>query len=248
MNQKIPLVPLQIWVGNQHDLLNKTYEFLCSIFCNYNGCKTCTLCLSIMNRQHYAVNWITPPKYYTRALVEDLFHTLSFSLQSDEHYFFILEQAHLLTLAVGNSLLKSFEEPPAGYHFILLCERLDTLLPTIISRALIQYIDAQPTSTQQELLQFLQNPSFAKIVPFNKMLEKNTLAEHEIPLLLDQLFYFWSQQLQNTLSDKTDKKRISLQHILETLHHVMQQPPMPGSTKFFMRNFFIALIQNQLPL
>ena len=48
----------------------------------------------------------------------------------NQHYFFVIQKADLLTLACSNRLLKPIEEPPAGYHFIFLSESLDQIIPT----------------------------------------------------------------------------------------------------------------------
>ena len=60
--------------------------------------------------------------------------------------------ADFLTEACSNSLLKSVEEPPTGYHFIFLAERLSQILPTIQSRCMIKslYEEDQSTFGQQE--------------------------------------------------------------------------------------------------
>lgn len=48
---------------------------------------------------------------------------------------FIIEDAHLMTAAAQNALLKVLEEPPHGVYFFLLCENSSALLPTVRSRA-----------------------------------------------------------------------------------------------------------------
>ncbi|MBN2411198.1 DNA polymerase III subunit delta' [candidate division KSB1 bacterium] len=46
----------------------------------------------------------------------------------------IITEAHNMTAEAANSLLKILEEPPGFMHLILITSRLNTLLPTIISR------------------------------------------------------------------------------------------------------------------
>lgn len=48
---------------------------------------------------------------------------------------FIIKDAHMLTAAGQNALLKLLEEPPSGVYFFLLCQNAATLLPTVRSRA-----------------------------------------------------------------------------------------------------------------
>lgn len=51
--------------------------------------------------------------------------------------FVIVEEAHKLNPAAANALLKTLEEPPPRYHFILTAPASDLLLPTIRSRCQI---------------------------------------------------------------------------------------------------------------
>jgi len=56
----------------------------------------------------------------------------------------VLPEAEQLTPAAANKLLKSIEEPPAHVHFVLVTDRIERMLPTIVSRC--QVIDFQPLS------------------------------------------------------------------------------------------------------
>jgi hypothetical protein len=241
MNYSLISAPTHIWIGAEQQLQKTIYQKSQELFCP-QVCNICTTCISIRTRQHHAFKWFTPEKYYTRALIEKIFHTISFSLNTREHHFFILEHAHLLTSAVGNSLLKSLEEPPQGYHFILLCERLDTLLPTIISRGLIYNFDNPLTAIDNELFILLKEPLQIDYYIFNKMLEKNLPTESKIPFLLDMLLHYWTENLHYNLLHKETKKMVEYSHFLNILTHVKDFLPMPGSAKFFLRNLFIALI------
>ncbi len=48
--------------------------------------------------------------------------------------FYILDEAHMLTPAAANALLKTLEEPPDFVHFVLATTELHSILPTIRSR------------------------------------------------------------------------------------------------------------------
>ena len=48
---------------------------------------------------------------------------------------FILDEAHMLTKAAGNALLKTLEEPPDHVHFVLATTEPYKLLDTIRSRS-----------------------------------------------------------------------------------------------------------------
>jgi len=59
---------------------------------------------------------------------------------------FILDEAHMLTKAAGNALLKTLEEPPEHVHFVLATTEPYKLLDTIRSRS--QRFDFQPLSLE----------------------------------------------------------------------------------------------------
>ncbi len=62
--------------------------------------------------------------------------------------FFVIAPAEAMNLAAQNAFLKTFEEPKMHHHFVLLTEYPNLLLPTILSRAQIFYL--QKTSPLDE--------------------------------------------------------------------------------------------------
>ncbi|WP_407330606.1 DNA polymerase III subunit delta' [Enterovibrio sp. 27052020O] len=46
----------------------------------------------------------------------------------------LVQNADSMGEAAANALLKTLEEPPAHCHFILLCESMESMLPTVVSR------------------------------------------------------------------------------------------------------------------
>ena len=62
------------------------------------------------------------------------------------HRVFILDEAHMLSVAACNALLKTLEEPPPNVHFILATTEPYKLLDTIRSRS--QRFDFHPVSTE----------------------------------------------------------------------------------------------------
>ena len=52
-----------------------------------------------------------------------------------EYLFFLIEDADSMTAEAQNALLKLLEEPPAYIKLLLLCESLNSILPTVLSRA-----------------------------------------------------------------------------------------------------------------
>lgn len=67
--------------------------------------------------------------------------------------FYILDEAHMLTPAAANALLKTLEEPPDFVHFVLATTELHNILPTIRSRC--QTFEFRPIP-QIEIVRALQ--------------------------------------------------------------------------------------------
>ena len=63
----------------------------------------------------------------------------------------IIKNAHLLTKGAQNALLKVIEEPPLYCVFFLLCDNINTILDTIISRTSIVNIYPMSVDTLKEL-------------------------------------------------------------------------------------------------
>lgn len=67
--------------------------------------------------------------------IRELRASLYITPNDGEKKFYIIENAHLMTVQAQNALLLSLEEPPPYVMFLLLCEDSSALLETIKSRA-----------------------------------------------------------------------------------------------------------------
>lgn len=77
--------------------------------------------------------------------------------------FVIVEEAHRLNPAAANALLKTLEEPPPRYHFLLTSPASDLLIPTILSRCQIVRLGLlDHSSLYTALLQQGVEPVFAE--------------------------------------------------------------------------------------
>ena len=234
----------QLLLGNPLAVTTQVLTDLKKFFCAQNGCNLCTICRQIHNRQHHAIRWLAPEKqYYTVAQLEAVFHELSFALGADESFFFIFEHADLLSVTCANSLLKSLEEPPPGYHFILLAQRVDMILPTIKSRCVLQNITTQAAIPEYAFLELFKQPASKKIALslFAKEFEKVKISENETRSLRDNLLEYWITQKKVAL---TTEDTSGVQHAQHTINYILQsfeQLPMPGSVKLFWRNLFLLL-------
>ena len=64
----------------------------------------------------------------------------------------LIEEAHLLNTAAQNKLLKTLEEPAGDSVIILLAEKKDALLPTVLSRCSTYYLEDEQTQPDEEML------------------------------------------------------------------------------------------------
>lgn len=239
------LYPAYLWTGQQEELINQAEHFLQKIFCADDGCKTCVSCKQIVDRQHHLIRWIAPENSYTINHLELIFSTIKFKLDPTEQFFFVLDRIDMLNATCANSLLKLLEEPPTGYHFILLSPWLEGILPTIISRCIVQSFSSTGDSVEHSLLLFftdLKNPDF---VHFAKELERLKITERDAAYLIDQVQTYWLSLLKKSLLEENQKLACQAESVLELINTLREYPPMPGSAKYFLKNIFLQIINNK---
>lgn len=235
-NKQIP--PAQLWIGN-HDLLTeRVVDYLQHQLCA-TACNVCRSCMNIRQHQHPSVVWICPEKSYTLASIQEIHERIIFALAPEESVFFILQKADQLTMQCANSLLKSMEEPPAGYYFILCAQQRDALLPTVQSRCIISSYH-QETNTETDL--FL-NRFFYTTTPdpqeFTYTLQKNPISEQQAMVLVDTLLSYWMREY-NTAVRKRNKKTMALALTkITSIKKLYTTTPMPGSSGLFLKHLFM---------
>ena len=235
--------PAQLFIGSQENTTKAALLFLQTIFCKKKACQNCTACLQISRKQHYALMWIQPDKGYTLDLLEDLFNTLSFQLQENDHFFFVMNKADFLSITCANKLLKPMEEPPHGYHFILLAEHQEQIPVTIKSRCVTHLLHSPQSNTIDNPLveAFTKKPvssdQFAKIISMS-------INERESIEFLDQIIHYW-------LNNYSKNHPVESLSIIKELHKAQLTPPMPGSSTIFWHNLYMQLhdqLKNFSPL
>jgi DNA polymerase III gamma/tau subunit len=234
----------QLFVGSSDATTDHAIRSMQSILCNRGGCHACSSCTAIANQKHYALLWVSPEERYTLDDIQPIHDTIAFALDDESHFFFILSNADRLSLSCANTLLKIVEEPPAGYHFIFLTEQREAILPTIRSRCVIQTINtgtlAAPTNP---LLPFFISTALDNPSQFLSLLDENKMGEREALSLVNTLLQQWNDRYKKAQSTlETDDAC----HALSVLHRALEQPPMPGSTKLFLKNLYLHI--KKLPL
>lgn len=231
---KDTLPPAQLFIGQHDHAVEMAEQQLQRMLCLNNSCNTCIPCMQIRNKQHHAIMWLYPEKNYTLDQFNDLFAALSFQLQPNELFFFVIQKAEFLTPACANKLLKPMEEPPAGYHFILLAEHAEQIVPTIRSRCITHLLATQSTSKNlHPLVEVFTKKEFASN-EFTKILDTANINERESIELFDQILSYWLTEYQR-------EKTPEIMSIVYRLQKAQLQPPMPGSSTTFWRNIYLSL-------
>lgn len=239
-----PLHPAYLWLGQHTLLIAKAVQLLQTQLCPAGGCQKCITCTQIQTQQHHAVNWLTPAKQYTLEELETIFSTIVFALAPGEHFFFVIQKADFLTTICANKLLKSMEEPPAGYHFILLAQRHDSILPTIRSRCICTAYQSDTASDEHaQLLAIFTSALPGDPAAFLKLLDQSAINERESVELLDRILKFWLKQSSLLLIEKKNDARAQAKRITEILQQATVTPPMPGSSKLFWKNLYVQIKQ-----
>jgi len=234
--------PAHLFSGNRDTAVAQVIESLQKTLCSHAGCYTCIVCRQIAQTNHHALLWLTPDGNYTLDDIEKIHTTIRFALDPDQHFFIIIEYAERLNAASANSLLMSLEEPPAGYHFILLVERPEQLLVTIRSRCLIHGQSGMhsPRDSHPLLLFFTQETAPDPLI-FIQELESALPSEIETMTLLDTLLAYWHDQHKNALKNNKPSAAKHAHAMLAIITKALEHPPMPGSSKVFWKNLMLAL-------
>lgn len=107
-------------------------------------CDSCKSCHAFNHGNHPDVIYFQPLKngktYTIEDVREQLLETVDLKPFQYEKKIYIIEKADTLNIQSQNALLKTLEEPPAHVVFLLLAERAETFLPTILSRVVVMRI------------------------------------------------------------------------------------------------------------
>lgn len=98
-------------------------------------CNACRECLAIDAQTSFDVIEIDAASNRGIDEIRDLKESIQTSPSSAEHKVYIIDEAHMLTGAAFNALLKTLEEPPRHAVIILATTEFEKLPPTITSRA-----------------------------------------------------------------------------------------------------------------
>ena len=107
-------------------------------------CDSCKSSQPYKTAHHPDVIYFQPLKngktYTIEDVREQLLETVDLKPFQYEKKIYIIEKADTLNIQSQNALLKTLEEPPAHAVFLLLAERAEAFLPTILSRVVVMKI------------------------------------------------------------------------------------------------------------
>lgn len=241
INQRIPT---RLIVGQQQQVDQYVESLLKKALCknSLDNCY-CSDCRKIGEHQHHNVVWISPEKDYKTEDIDIIFERARYTLDDDQQFFFVLEHADTLNRSSANKLLKILEEPPRGYHFILLTPNEDALLPTIISRCAITRLhNNQLHEELHPLLTYFVHP-IKRDDPFEFELElkKYHFSSSESISLAHELLNHFSRIIQTFHTSKriTQEDYLMAQRTIEFLQNKLKKPPQSGSSALFWKNLFM---------
>jgi len=242
--QTITNHPTHLLVGMQNHLIDYVENMLQQQFCLEQdagaGC-FCRQCQTIKKRQHPFIVFINPEKDYTIKDIDVIFEKTRFSLNDNEHFFFVLERVETLTATTANRLLKVLEEPPGGYHFMLLTSNINAVLPTIQSRSLVTTLTSMTDDkSDHPLLNHFYNSQTYDPLGFEQELRNCQLSNSQSIKLLEDAIDHFSEEYKNILKHKNDIQADYLNRVITFLHTQLKKPPQSGSSDIFWKHVYLS--------
>ncbi len=188
--------------------------WLCPHRTAHGHCQTCSVCQKWSDAgEHPDLRVLKPePDQIKIDSVREMRGWTNFAPAVAPFRFVILEEAHRLNPAAANALLKTLEEPPPKYHFLLTAPASDLLLQTILSRCRIVRLGALTTEVVYAHLK-------ARVdLPQDTL---QTLAEFSEGALGRAMH--WAQTLQSPATDAKGNRERSELEALQGLLRVFER-------------------------
>ena len=114
----------------------------CEAAGNLKPCGQCRSCQAFDNSNHPDIIYVRGEK--KNLLVDDIREQILETVDLKPYHYqkkiYIIEKADTMNVQAQNAILKTLEEPPAHAMFLLLAERAEAFLPTILSRVVTMKI------------------------------------------------------------------------------------------------------------
>ncbi len=234
-------IPTNIIVGPHEQTAAAVLDFFKKLWCKTSSDSCfCNTCKQLSHHQHHFLAWIAPTKDYTVDDLGPLFSTTALALDDGVGFYFVLEHTEKLTASTANRLLKLLEEPPVGYHFILLTDNLSALLPTIVSRSEVMTLIPQYTLPPHPLVEFFaRGATLEQVSEFESTLSGLKLSDSASLQVLDELFAHLEEQLVIAVKKNAFDVQDNLVIQLTFIKKAMATPPQSGSSDLFWKNLWV---------
>jgi DNA polymerase III subunit delta' len=163
------------------------------------GCGTCDICVKIETENHIDLTFIRASKADTSKVysikdgdIESLIHRLQKKPFEGQRNIGIVESVETITPRAANRLLKTLEEPPVGTVIILLCENINVLPRTIVSRCVLERVQEHENGFSEETMEQARELVYLMIekAPFYKtkrLIEKLNQEKAQMIMYLECL-------------------------------------------------------------
>lgn len=116
------------------------------------GCGQCKSCQLFLAESHPDLYSVQPENQIGVDDIRNVIAKLNASSHLMQAKVLVIHEAHKMTIAAANSLLKTLEEPTRDTYIFLLTDKLDSLLPTIKSRCQKQVISINEKASVESWL------------------------------------------------------------------------------------------------
>jgi DNA polymerase III subunit delta' len=163
------------------------------------GCGVCDICVKIETENHIDLTMIRASKAETSKVysvkdadIENLIRRLQKKPYEGQRNIGIVESVETITPRAANRLLKTLEEPPVGTVILLLCENINALPRTIVSRCVLGRVQAHESEFAAETMEQARSLVYLMIenAPFyktKKLVETLSQEKDQILIFLDCL-------------------------------------------------------------
>lgn len=106
----------------------------CETGITVNPCNKCSVCNEIINGASMDVQEIDAASHTGVDNIRDIIDKVAYTPIKARYKVYIIDEAHMLSKAAFNALLKTLEEPPPHVKFIFATTEPNKIIPTITSR------------------------------------------------------------------------------------------------------------------
>lgn len=145
--------------GREEERRALAKEIAAAIVCQGDGARPCGVCRACVKSRadsHPDIKFYAPEKKNSIFKVETCreIRQDAFILPNDgDCKVYILEDSQNMNDSSENALLKILEEPPAGVYFVLTCDSRFSMLPTVLSRAVVLSLTGEVCPFSDETLE-----------------------------------------------------------------------------------------------